>query len=212
MILTRLTVVLVVIFCVEGTSALAGEEAGKEPESFNWRKFVPEEMRVFIEGNATNAASAGAPQDLASVLPEDSRPETVIRSGEFVFLALPFTQQGRGGICAGASLLNIVDFLGSNFQLSQFEFFALFDAGRSGATISQMDQGLNNVGYEFTPLLLEEKLKRKDARKIERRCMDILDSGQPLSVCVPGHALTLTASAKRNKCLRSPACPRTPTC
>jgi len=172
------------------------EESGRESESFDWREYVPEEVRVFIEGNATNS-SAG--QDLVSVLPEDARPQTVIRPGEFVFLALPFAQQGRGGICAGASLLNIVDFLGSNFQLSQYEFFELFDAGRSGATISQMDQGLKNVGYEFTPILLEEKPKRKDARKIERRCMDLLDSGQPLSVCVPGHALTLVGYNMRTE-------------
>jgi hypothetical protein len=152
---------------------------------------VPSEVTELVDTVATNLPARAAPVDLAALLPDDPRPETVVRPGEFVFLALPFTQQGRGGICAGASLLNIVDFLGMPFQLSQYEFFQLFDAGRSGATISQMDQGLKNVGYEFTPLLLEEKLKRKDARKIERRCMDILDSGQPLSVCVPGHALTL---------------------
>jgi hypothetical protein len=157
----------------------------------HWREYVPSEVTELVDTVATNLPARAAPVDLAALLPDDQRPETVVRPGEFVFLALPFTQQGRGGICAGASLLNIVDFLGMPFQLSQYEFFQLFDAGRSGATISQMDQGLKNVGYEFTPLLLEEKLKRKDARKIERRCMDILDSGQPLSVCVPGHALTL---------------------
>jgi hypothetical protein len=191
---------LAALFCAVSAGAFAEqsvEDSEKDAESFNWREFVPEEVRVFIEGNATN--SSAARQELASLLPEEARPQTVIRPGEFVFLALPFTQQGRGGICAGASLLNIVDFLGSNFQLSQYEFFELFDAGRSGATISQMDQGLKNVGYEFTPILLEEKPKRKDARKIERRCMDLLDSGQPLSVCVPGHALTLVGYNMRTK-------------
>ena len=148
-------------------------------------------MRGFVERVVTNATAGATAQGLAAFLPEDARPKTVIRPGEFVFLALPFTQQGRGGICAGASLLNIVDFLGLPFQLSQYEFLQLFGAGRSGATISPMDQGLKNIGYEFVPLLLEEKPKRKDARKIERRCMDILDSGQPLSACIPRHALTL---------------------
>jgi len=185
-------------FCAGAFAERSVEGSDEEGERFNWRNFVPEEVRVFIEGNATNSSAASG-QDLASALPEDVRPKTVIRPGEFVFLALPFTQQGRGGICAGASLLNIVDFLGSDFQLSQNEFFELFDAGRSGATISQMDQGLKNVGYEFTPILLEEKPKRKDARKIERRCMDLLDSGQPLSVCVPGHALTLVGYNMRTE-------------
>lgn len=157
----------------------------------DWRDYAPSKVTQFVDTVATNLPGQLAAENLAAMLPEDRRPETVIRPGEFVFLALPFTQQGKGGICAGASLLNIVDFLGMPFQLSQYEFFQLFDAGKSGATISQMDQGLKNVGYEFTPLLLEEKPKRKDARKIERRCLDILDSGQPLSVCVPGHALTL---------------------
>jgi len=185
-------------FCAEAFAEQSAEDPDKDTESFNWREFVPEEVRVFIEGNATNSPSASE-QDLASVLPEDARPQTVIRPGEFVFLALPFTQQGRGGICAGASLLNIVDFLGTNSQLSQIEFFTLFDAGRSGATISQMDQGLKNVGYEFTPLLLEEKPKRKEVRKIARRCMDILDSGQPLSASIPGHALTLVGYNMRTE-------------
>lgn len=187
------------LLCAVDAEAFAeqsAEDSNEQTEHFNWREFVPEEVRVFIEGNATNP-SVG--QDLASVLPQDARPQTVIRPGELVFLALPFTQQGRGGICAGASLLNIVDFLGSNFQLSQIEFFTLFDAGRSGATISQMDQGLKNVGYEFTPLLLEEKPKRKEVRKIARRCMDILDSGQPLSASIPGHALTLVGYNMRTE-------------
>jgi hypothetical protein len=187
------------VFCFLVAVAAGNEGPAHEDEALDWRNLVPEEVRVFIEGNATNASSTVAAQDLASVLPDDSRPKTVIRPGEFVFLALPFTQQGRGGICAGASLLNIVDFLGSNFQLSQIEFFELFDAGRSGATISQMDQGLKNVGYEFTPLLLEEKPKRKEVRKIARRCMDILDSGQPLSASVPGHALTLVGYNMRTE-------------
>ena len=167
-------------------SRIGGALAG-----LDWRGYVPAKVTELVETMATNLPLPSAPVELAALLPDDPRPETVVRPGQHVFLALPFTQQGRGGICAGASLLNIVDFLGMPFQLSQYEFFQLFDAGRSGATISQMDQGLKNIGYEFTPLLLEEKPKRKDARKIERRCMDILDSGQPLSVCVPGHALTL---------------------
>lgn len=199
----RLRPILALLFCALSSSAFAEENRElprQESEIFNWRSFVPEEVRTFIEGNATNASiSEVSTQDLAARLPDSSRPETVILPGEFVFLALPFTQQGKGGICAGASLLNIVDFLGSHFQLSQFEFFELFDAGRSGATISQMDQGLKNVGYEFTPILLEEKPKRKEARKIERRCMDILDSGQPLSACVPGHALTLVGYNMRTQ-------------
>lgn len=187
------------VFCLLVAVAAGNEGPAHEDEALDWRNLVPEEVSVFFEGNATNASSTVAAQDLASVLPDDSRPKTVIRPGEFVFLALPFTQQGRGGICAGASLLNIVDFLGSHFQLSQFEFFELFDAGRSGATVSQMDQGLKNVGYEFTPLLLEEKPKRKEARKIARRCMDILDSGQPLSASIPGHALTLVGYNMRTE-------------
>ena len=182
------------LFCLGlfGQVALAGDKETNSPSTaFDWQGLVPRQVVEFVEGVASNVTATSPAQDFAALLPGDARPETVIRPGEFVFLALPFTQQGRGGICAGASLLNIVDFLGSPYQLSQFEFFQLFDAGRSGATISQMDQGLKNVGYEFTPLLLDEKKTRKESRKIEKRCMDILDSGQPLSISIPGHALTL---------------------
>ena len=100
---------------------------------------------------------------------DGSRPRTEIVPGEFVFLALPFRGQERGGICAGASLLNIIEFHGSHYDLTQQEFFKLFDAGRSGAHIGQMEQGAKNVGLSITTLHYEERPDRETARELETK-------------------------------------------
>jgi len=170
-----------------------------------WRRWVPPAVADLVDeaGEKIKEVAVGAEPVVADLeeFPVDSyRPRTEIVPGEFVFLALPFRGQERGGICAGASLLNIIDFHGSRYDLTQREFFKLFDAGRSGAHIGQMEQGAKNVGYSLTTLLYGERPDREQARELEKKVRDLLDAGHPLSVSKTGHAFTVIGYNAEAQC------------
>jgi hypothetical protein len=184
-------------------AVVARAEATNE-EAVGWRSFLPSSVAELLdEAGEKIKEVAGSPPPVAELeefRTDSFRPRTEIVPGEFVFLALPFRGQERGGICAGASLLNIIDFHGSRYDLTQAEFFQLFDAGRSGAHIGQMEQGAKNVGYAMTTLLYGERPDRESARQLEQKCRDLLDAGQPLSVSKTGHAFTVIGYNMEAQC------------
>lgn len=116
-----------------------------------------------------------------------------------VFLPLAFKAQERGGICVSASALNIVEYLGCDFKLSQEEFFKLFDAGRSGASPQELERGLASIGYRIKNLYHKKAAKShynsKQRKEMEQKAIEqikhYLDSGIPLSASKTGHAMTL---------------------
>lgn len=186
------------IFLVMAAAEVAGSEAD------GWRSYVPSAVVDLLDeaGEKIKEAAGAVPAaaDLEEFPVDRFRPRTDIVPGEFVFLALPFRGQERGGICAGASLLNIIDFHGSRYDLTQEEFFKLFDAGRSGAHLGQMEQGARNVGYTLTTLLYGERPDREQARQLEKKCRDLLDAGKPLSVSKTGHAFTVIGYNTEAQC------------
>jgi hypothetical protein len=188
---------VVFALALSGTTAVAEEEG-------SWQAYVPPILTDFIEEAGTKikeVAGVGAVvAELEEFTMDGMRPRTEIVPGEFVFLALPFRGQERGGICAGASLLNIIDFHGSRYDMTQEEFFKLFDAGRSGAHIGQMEQGARNVGYTMTTLLYGERPDREQARELEKKVRDLLDAGYPLSVSKTGHAFTVIGYNAEAQC------------
>lgn len=112
--------------------------------------------------------------------------KSLIEPGKRVFLALPFTQQDKGGICAAASMLNVLQYLDPALQLSQKELFALFSNRTSGASILEMQAGLKTLGYRGT-------LVTTDGRKDElmQRVYSALNSGKPILAGKRGHEITL---------------------
>jgi len=182
---------------------LAPVEAAND-EAAGWRRWVPPVVAELVDEAAEKIQEVTGAVP-AAVESEDfpaygAGPRTKVVPGEFVFLALPFRGQERGGICAGASLLNIIDFHGSRYDLTQEEFFKLFDAGRSGAHIGQMEQGAKNVGFSMTTLLYGERPDREQARELENKVRDLLDAGQPLSVSKTGHAFTVIGYNAEARC------------
>ena len=190
-------VTLAATFFVPSGVAAAAEEEG-------WQKYVPSVVTELIDEAEAKivevVGAAGAAAKLEEFTMDGFVPRTEIVPGEFVFLALPFRGQERGGICAGASLLNIIDFHGSRYDMTQEEFFKLLDAGRSGAHLGQMEQGAKNVGYEITTLLYWERPDREQARELEKKVRDLLDAGHPLSVSKTGHAFTVIGYNAEAQC------------
>ena len=184
-------------------AVFARAEATNE-EWDGWRCWVPPVVADLVDEAGEKikevAGSLPAVAELEEFRMDSFGPRTEIVPGEFVFLALPFRGQERGGICAGASLLNIIDFHGSHYDLTQQEFFKLFDAGRSGAHIGQMEQGAKNVGFSMTTLLYGERPDRETAQQLEQKCRDLLDAGQPLSVSKKGHAFTVVGYNAEAQC------------
>lgn len=122
--------------------------------------------------------------------------------GKIVFLELPFKSQEKGGICAGSSLLNIVEYMGTPFKLSQREFFTLFDAGRSGANLSEMSLGLQNIGYTIEVLYhkgRDGRIDREEKENLKNLIISKIDQKMPLSVASPGHAFTLVGYNMENE-------------
>lgn len=119
--------------------------------------------------------------------------QEIIRPGELVFLGIKFEEQARGGICAGSSILNIVEYMGSRFKLTQEEFFSLFNSGRSGASLKEMEWGLSQIGFSPWPLYIRSSgsMKPQEEEKIIQKIMTELDSRAPLSISRPGHAFVL---------------------
>lgn len=126
-------------------------------------------------------------------------PQGIEDNPKMVFLPLAFKAQERGGICVSASALNIIEYLGYEFELSQDEFFKLFNAGRSGASPRELDRGLASIGYKLKNLYHREIAKRhynsKETREMEDKAIEVikeyLDKGIPLSASKTGHAMTL---------------------
>lgn len=114
-------------------------------------------------------------------------------SGNLVFLAIPFDKQDRTGICAGSSLLNIVDYMNNRYSLTQEEFFSLFNAGRRGATVKDMEWALNQVGFSPWPLYINARRAPKNEEKQElvAKMIDELNQGAPLSLLGSGHAYVI---------------------
>jgi hypothetical protein len=117
----------------------------------------------------------------------------VINPGELVFLQLPFSEQERGGICAGSSLLNIADYMHRRFQLTQTQFFSLFDSGSSGANVADMEHGLRHINYTLWPLYSRGggRLEKSEKDQLVDRLIAELNDRQPLSISRPGHAFVL---------------------
>jgi len=130
------------------------------------------------------------------VLPSDFHyDKTLILPGQFAFLALPFEKQLPMGVCVAASALNVVKFIDPDFNLEQKELFALYNGGRSGATLPQLIGGLENVGYQ-TEYIATNSLRTNEL--VAKICAS-LDVGQPMVVFQPGHALTLIGYNKSTK-------------
>jgi len=131
-------------------------------------------------------------------LPADFRyDKTLVLPGQFAFLALPFQKQGKGGICVAASALNVVSYIDPGFNLEQRELFALYNGGKSGATLTQLIGGLGNVGFETEYLATKSVATKELMSKIRAG----LDAGRPMVIFQPGHALTLIGYNKPNRTL-----------
>jgi hypothetical protein len=124
---------------------------------------------------------------------EKNKLSEIKKPGEKVFLGLDYEAQERGGICAGSSLLNIINYKNNKFTLTQEEFFSLFNSGRSGANSREMEWGLSQVGYKPWPIYLKSSgnVKPEEKEEVIKNIISELDSGNPLSITRPGHAFVL---------------------
>ena len=141
----------------------------------------------------------GAAFALASVDWQDDTPNTIalppdfhydktlVIPGQFAFLSLPFQRQGRGGICAAASALNIVQYIAPEIEIEQRGVFALYNGGRSGASLPQIAGGLESLGFECE-LIQTHGCERK---MLLSKIRASLDAGRPILAVIPGHALTI---------------------
>lgn len=135
-----------------------------------------------------------APNTLA--LPADFHyDKTLVLPGQFAFMALPFQRQGKGGICAAASAFNIVQFIAPEIEIEQRGIFALYNGGRSGATLEQMAGGLESLGFECELL----PTRGCDKKVLLSKIRASLDAGRPLLVVEPGHALTIIGYNKPDR-------------
>lgn len=121
---------------------------------------------------------------------ESSEPalgKTIIEPGKRVILALPFEKQDRGGICAAASTLNILKFLDPKIQLSQTELFALFNSGRSGASPTEVIQGIRALGFTGKLIRIDDAERKPLIADVKAN----LDAGRPMLVASRSHAMVL---------------------
>lgn len=124
----------------------------------------------------------------AAALPADFHyDKSLIIPGQFAFLALPFEKQGKGGICAAASALNIMRFIDPSIQMEQRELFSLYNGGQSGASLDQVQGGLESLGFESEWIQTANADKKTLIAKIRAS----LDAGRPVLATIPGHALTI---------------------
>jgi hypothetical protein len=131
-------------------------------------------------GWTSDVASEGFPADFTFK-------ETLIKPGQYAFLALPFERQGRGGICTAASALNILRFIDPTIALEQTELFSMYDSGKSGASQREVIQGLKGLGFEAEVLDLQGSSRTELIRKVRAS----LDAGIPLLAATSTHALTI---------------------
>ena len=141
----------------------------------------------------------GAAFALASVDWQDDTPNTIalppdfhydktlVIPGQFAFMALPFQKQGKGGICAAASAFNIVKYIAPEIEIEQRGVFALYNSGRSGATLPQIAGGLESLGFECEIVQTRGCEKKLLLSKIRAS----LDDGRPILAVIPHHALTI---------------------
>ncbi len=176
---------------------------------------LPGQARETPVDDPSSAAGRPAPVDESSGPISPTGPEAadaaidqandqnreIIKPGELVFLQLPFTGQEKGGICAGSSLLNIADYVKKTFQLTQTQFFSLFDSGSSGANAADMEHGLRHINFTLWPLYSRGggRLDQTEKEQLLDRLMAELDDRQPLSISRPGHAFVLVGYNKSNR-------------
>ena len=120
---------------------------------------------------------------------------TLIKPGQYAFLALPFELQDKGGICTAASSLNVVKYLDPELDIKQKEVFALFNDSNGGASMDQVVAGLNTLGFEAELVYT----KSADRRELLARIQASLDEGRPLVITKPGHALTMVGYCKATR-------------
>ncbi len=124
----------------------------------------------------------------AITLPADFHyQKTLIIPNQFAFLALPFEKQLPKGVCAAASMLNVISYMDPGITLGQTELFAMFNEKKAGATTKQMLGGLENMGFE-TELIPTDSIPKK---QLVAKIQASLEDNRPLVVTQPGHALTV---------------------
>ncbi len=121
--------------------------------------------------------------------------ETYIQPGQCAFLALPFEEQARGGICTAASALNVIKFIDPGIELEQRELFALYNGERSGASLTQVLGGLESMGFEAEMI----QTAKADRKELVGKIHASLDAKRPVLITIPGHALTMIGYDKPNK-------------
>lgn len=136
-------------------------------------------------------------QEFVESLPIEEKKEnpfqTKIIPRKYVFLALPFQKQEKGGICAAASALNVLQFIDPEFKLTQQEFFKLLNENNSGATTYQLALAIEGLGYELQIYGRQEWL----AGTIK----SILNQGEPCLLAKRGHMLTAIGYDEEKKAI-----------
>ena len=164
--------------------------------SFVYGRLLADDLR--LGGAAFALASVDWQDDAPNTIalpPDFHYDKTLIIPGQFAFLALPFQRQGRGGICAAASAFNIVKFIAPEIEMEQRGVFALYNGGKSGASLPQIAGGLESLGFECELIRTHDADRKLLLSKIRAS----LDAGRPLLVVIPGHALTMIGYNKPDR-------------
>ena len=158
------------------------------------------------EGNGLNLAKTEIPNEEQKI-PKDEETVTeistkteinqtrkcIVKPGELVFLELPFAAQEKRGLCASSSLLNIIDYHGPLFNVTQEEMFALLGTGgKAGATWNEMRIGTKNMNFEMRFVYANtSETPREDKANLPEKLINLLNDKKPLSVATPSHAMVL---------------------
>lgn len=111
----------------------------------------------------------------------------VMDPGNKVILAIPFEEQERGGLCAAASILNVLKFLDPELNIKQVEMLALCNDKRSGASPDEVRLGLNSLGYQGNLY----QLRDADQTELTQRIKENLDQSRPVLIANRNHATVL---------------------
>lgn len=155
-----------------------------------------DELRRAISSAVTATISWASQKREAEPFPSNfDYKTTLVEPGKYAYLALPFLDQDKGGICTAAASLNVAKYLDPEIDIKQREVFALFNSGRSGATMQQVVSGLETLGFDAEMI----PTSRADRKETLARVQASLDEGRPIIASIPGHALTIIGYCKATR-------------